>query len=89
MDIRKKLFHILFSSEEHLLAKKEAMLAKAMRDKRVLQNIVESQNKRNIELQRKVEQIEKECRHNIEEANLYKKFFEKAGRILNESKKGT
>ena len=31
MDIRKKLFHVLFSNEEHLLAKKEAMLAKVMR----------------------------------------------------------
>ena len=86
MDIRAKLFHMLFPKEEHLLAEREAMLAKTRKDKRVLQNIVNSQNKRNIELQRKVEQIEKECKRNIEIAKSYKAFFEKAGRILNKGK---
>lgn len=86
MDIRKKLFHVLFSKEEHSLAEREAMLAKVKRDKRVLQNIIDSQNKRYLELQRKIEQIEKESKHNLEEVILYKKFFEKAGQILNKCK---
>lgn len=86
MNIRAKLFHMLFPKEEHLLAEREAMLAKIRKDKRVLQNIVNSQNERCGELQRKIEQIEKDCKHNIEIAKSYKAFFEKAGRILNKSK---
>lgn len=86
MNIRAKLFHMLFPKEEHLLAEREAMLAKIRKDKRVLQNIVNSQNERCGELQRKIEQIEKECKHNIEIAKSYKAFFEKAGRILNKGK---
>lgn len=86
MNIRAKLFHMLFPKEEHLLAEREAMLAKIRKDKRVLQNIVNSQNERCSDLQRKIEQIEKECKRNIEIAKSYKAFFEKAGRILNKSK---
>lgn len=86
MNIRAKLFHMLFPKEEHLLAEREAMLAKIRKDKRVLQNIVNSQNERCGELQRKIEQIEKDCKRNIEIAESYKAFFEKAGRILNKSK---
>lgn len=86
MNIRAKLFHMLFPKEEHLLAEREAMLAKIRKDKRVLQNIVNSQNERCGELQRKIEQIEKECKHNIEIAKSYKAFFEKAGRILKKGK---
>lgn len=86
MNIRAKLFHMLFPKEEHLLAEREAMLAKIRKDKRVLQNIVNSQNERCGELQRKIEQIEKDCKRNIEIAKSYKAFFEKAGRILNKSK---
>lgn len=86
MDIRAKLFHMLFPKEEHLLAEREAMLAKTRKDKRVLQNIVNSQNERCSDLQRKIEQIEKECKRNIEIAKSYKAFFEKAGRILNKGK---
>ena len=86
MNIRAKLFHMLFPTEEHLLAEREAMLAKIRKDKRVLQNIINSQNERCSDLQRKIEQIEKECKHNIEIAESYKAFFEKAGRILNKGK---
>ena len=86
MNIRAKLFHVFFPKEEHLLAEREAMLAKIRKDKRVLQNIINSQNERCSGLQRKIEQIEKECKHNIEIAESYKAFFEKAGRILNKSK---
>ena len=86
MNIRAKLFHMLFPTEEHLLAEREAMLAKIRNDKRVLQNIINSQNERCSDLQRKIEQIEKECKRNIEIAKSYKAFFEKAGRILNKSK---
>lgn len=86
MNIRAKLFHMLFPKEEHLLAEREAMLAKTRKDKRVLQNIVNSQNERCSDLQRKIEQIEKECKRNIEIAKSYKAFFEKAGRILNKGK---
>lgn len=86
MNIRAKLFHMLFPTEEHLLAEREAMLAKIRKDKRVLQNIINSQNERCSDLQRKIEQIEKECKRNIEIAKSYKAFFEKAGRILNKSK---
>ena len=86
MNIRAKLFHMLFPKEEHLLAEREAMLAKIRKDKRVLQNIVNSQNERCSDLQRKIEQIEKDCKRNIEIAKSYKAFFEKAGRILNKSK---
>lgn len=86
MNIRAKLFHMLFPKEEHLLAEREAMLAKIRKDKRVLQNIVNSQNERCSDLQRKIEQIEKECKRNIEIAKSYKAFFEKAGRILNKGK---
>ena len=77
---------MLFPTEEHLLAEREAMLAKIRKDKRVLQNIINSQNERCSDLQRKIEQIEKECKRNIEIAKSYKAFFEKAGRILNKSK---
>lgn len=86
MNIRAKLFHMLFPTEEHLLAEREAMLAKIRKDKRVLQNIINSQNERCSDLQRKIEQIEKECKRNIEIAKSYKAFFEKAGRILNKGK---
>lgn len=58
MNIRAKLFHMLFPKEEHLLAEREAMLAKIRKDKRVLQNIVNSQNERCGELQRKISQME-------------------------------
>lgn len=86
MNIRAKLFHMLFPKEEHLLAEREAMLAKIRKDKRVLQNIVNSQNERCSDLQRKIEQIEKDCKRNIEIAESYKAFFEKAGQIINKGK---
>lgn len=86
MDVRKKLFHILFSREEHSLAEREAMLAKVRKDKKVLENIVNSQNERYTDLKRKIEQIEKENKRKLEEIDIYKKFFEKAGQILNKGK---
>ena len=86
MNIRAKLFHMLFPKEEHLLAEREAMLAKIRKDKRVLQNIINSQNERCSDLQKKIEQIGKDCKRNMEIAESYKSFFEKAGRILKKGK---
>lgn len=67
MNIRAKLFHMLFPKEEHLLAEREAMLAKIRKDKRVLQNIVNSQNERCSDLQRKISQMEREIKHKAQD----------------------
>lgn len=67
MNIRAKLFHMLFPKEEHLLAEREAMLAKIRKDKRVLQNIVNSQNERYGELQRKISKLERSAKFKEED----------------------
>ena len=67
MNIRAKLFHMLFPKEEHLLAEREAMLAKIRKDKKVLQNIVNSQNERCGELQRKISQLEMKIKHKAQD----------------------
>ena len=67
MNIRAKLFHMLFPKEEHLLAEREAMLAKIRKDKRVLQNIINSQNERCGELQRKISQMEKKIKYKAQD----------------------